>query len=394
MDSVTLLRSRLAKVWPSLDERARRLMAAQEAINWGHGGISAVHRTCGMSRDAIRRGIAEIEAGAAPETGRIRRAGAGRKSVTTTDPRLLAALDLLIAPEPGREPDSPLRWICKSTRELAADLRKQGHTVSHFKLALLLQGQHFSLQGNRKIEADDDYDLRMGQFRRINTVVKRALVAGRPVMSVETHRRVRLDGAVDRLESRRGERSLTERRTIPCGIYDIARDADFVSVDTDCDAGVFAVASICGWWRAEGRRLYPRAQELTITVGVGRMDGDRRHLWTLELQKLADATGLTVTVCHFPPGTRKWNKVEHRLFSFISSNWITEPPRHDETVVNLIARATTATGLTVHCRLDQRKHLPPRAVSKVDVQPINLERDALQGHRNYRIQPHPKATSI
>jgi hypothetical protein len=396
MDAVILLRAKFAKVWPSLDERARRLMAAGEAIAWGYGGISAVHRACGLSRGAIARGIAELNAETSPKSGRIRRSGGGRKSLTAADPRLLAALDRLIAPDSGREPDSPLRWTCKSTRELAARLQGQGHPLSHAKLAQLLQDQHFSLRPNRRADVDDDYDLRMGQFRRINTMVKRALAAGTPVISVETKRRVPLDGDTDgRRKSPRDQRSVTVRGTLPCGIYDLQRNTDFIKVDTDCDDGAFAVASIRGWWQAEGHYLYPQAQELIVTADVGRRDRGRpRHAWTLELQNLANATALTVTVCHFPPGTRKWNKVDHRLFSFISSNWITEPLRDDETIVNLIARTTTASGLSLACRLERRKHLPPCVPSNSETEPINLERDALQGFRNYRIRPTPKQPQV
>lgn len=367
-------------------------MAAEEAINYGKGGIAAVHRASGMSRGAISRGIAEVRAGTGPERGRIRRSGGGPKPLKASDPRLRAALDRLIAPSPKTEGDSPLRWTCRSTRELAAELREQGHTISHVTLAQLLRAQNFGLEANRKTEVDDDHDLRFGQLRRINVMVKHALSVGIPVISVETKSRSRLAGDTGHHGDSPGDKPpVTVRGTSPRGIYDVPRDACRVNVDTDCDSGVFAVASILGWWQAEGHRIYRPAQDLIVTAGVGRRDGGRPwDLWTLGLQNLANATGLTVTVCHFPPGMWKWNKVDQRLFSFTSSNWLTEPPRHDETIVSLITRTITPRHLNVACRLDRRKHLPPLAPSNSETEPINVQRDRLQGYRNYRIRPTTK----
>jgi hypothetical protein len=399
MDAVTLLQSKFAAVWLLLDERTRRLMAANEAVAWGHGGVSVVHRACGLSRPTIARGIVEIQEGASPEPGRIRRAGGGRKALTATDPRLLAALDRLIDPETRGDPDSPLRWICKSTRALATQLRRQRHPISHVTVAQLLHAQHFSLQGNRKTEEGDDHPDRDAQFRHINTVVKRALAIGGPVISVDTKKKELLGNYANGGRQWRPTKqpvtvnghdfpTPTVPRAFPYGIYDIGRNAGFVNVGTDHDTGAFAVASIRGWWRAEGRHLYPLAQQLIITADAGGSNGHRLRLWKLELQKLADATGLAVTVCHFPPGTSKWNKVEHRLFSFISSNWRGEPLLDYETIVHLIARTTTAKGLTVTCRLDRRKYATGRKVSNAAMKEINLERDPFHGDWNYRIRPH------
>jgi hypothetical protein len=401
MDAVALLQSKFAAVWLLLDERTRRLMAANEAVAWGHGGVSVVHRACGLSRPTIARGIAEIQEGASPEPGRIRRVGAGRKAITTTDPRLLAALDRLIDPETRGDPDSPLRWICKSTRALAAQLRRQRHPISHVTVAQLLHDQHFSLQGNRKTEEGDDHPDRDAQFRHINTVVKRALAIGGPVISVDTKKKELLGNYANGGRQWRPTKqpvtvnghdfpAPTVPRAFPYGIYDIGRNVGFVNVGTDHDTGAFAVASIHGWWRAEGRHLYPQTRELIITADAGGSNGHRLRLWKLELQRLADATGLAVTVCHFPPGTSKWNKVEHRLFSFISSNWRGEPLLDYETIVHLIARTTTAKGLTVTCRLDRRKYATGRRVSNADMKTLNLERDSFHGDWNYRIRPHIK----
>ena len=404
MNPVSVLQLKFAAVWLLLDERTRRLMAANEAVAWGYGGVSVVHRACGLSRPAIARGIAEIQQGAAPDPGRIRRGGAGRKTLSVHDPRLLSALDRLIDPDTRGDPESPLRWICKSTRALATQLTRQRHPISHVKVAQLLHAQHFSLQGTRKTEEGDDHPDRDAQFRHINAAVKRALAARDPMISVDTKKKELLGNYANGGQQwRPTKRPVTVNghdvpspavpRAYPYGIYDVGRNAGFVNVGTDHDTGAFAVASIHGWWRAEGRRLYPHAQDLLITADAGGSNGARLRLWKVELQKLADATGLALAVCHFPPGTSKWNKVEHRLFSFISSNWRGEPLRDYETIVNLIARTTTAKGLTVTCRLDRRKYATGRKVSNAEMQQLNLARDAFHGDWNYVIRPHPKTST-
>lgn len=401
MDAVAALQQKFAAVWLLLDERTRRLMAANEAVAWGYGGVSVVHRACGLSRPAIVRGIAEIAEGASPEAGRIRRAGGGRKALTVEDPDLLAALDRLIDPDTRGDPESPLRWICKSTRTLAAQLNRQRHPISHVKVAQLLHDQHYSLQGNRKTEEGDDHPDRDAQFRHINGVVKRALAARGPVISVDTKKKELLGNYVNGGQQWRPAKQPVAvnghdfpapavPRAYPYGIYDIGRNAGFVNVGTDHDTGAFAVASIRGWWRAEGRHLYPHAREVVITADGGGSNGPRLRLWKVELQKLADATGLALSVCHFPPGTSKWNKIEHRLFSFISSNWRGEPLRDYETIVNLIARTTTTKGLTVTCRLDRRKYATGRKVSNAEMKQVNMERHAFHGNWNYVIRPHAK----
>jgi hypothetical protein len=392
------LQQKFASVWAMLDERTRRLLAANEARALGFGGVSLVHRACGLSRNVIAKGMQEIQTGFSPGVGRIRRAGAGRRPITTRDPRLLAALDRLIAPDTRGDPESPLRWICKSTRTLAAQLRKQRHPISHVKVAALLHAQDYSLQGNRKTEEGDDHPDRDAQFRHINAAVKQALAGGLPVISVDTKKK-ELMGNYDN----GGQQWLpakqpvtvnghdfphpTVPRAYPYGIYDLGRNTGFVNVGTDHDTGAFAVASIRGWWRAEGRRLYPDTRALLITADGGGSNGVRLRLWKWELQQLADETGLSLSVCHFPPGTSKWNKVEHRLFSFISSNWRGEPLRDYETIVHLIARTTTAKGLTVICRLDRRKYPTGRKVSNAEMKQVHLERHMFHGDWNYTIRP-------
>ena len=391
------LRRKFVSVWPLLDERGRRLMAASEALSLGYGGVSRIRRACGLSRKAISKGIHEIAVGMAMP-GRIRRPGAGRKSIVEHDPKLLASLERLIEPETRGDPESPLRWICKSTRNLAAHLTWQKHPVSHEKVAQLLRDQGFSLQSNRKTEEGADHPDRDAQFRHINAQVKRALATRMPVISVDTKKKELLgnydNGGKQWLPAKNPVKvnghdfpSPDVPRAYPYGIYDLKRNTGFVNVGTDHDTGAFAVASIRGWWRSEGRSLYAQARALLITADGGGSNGSRLRLWKLELQKLADETGLSISVCHFPPGTSKWNKIEHRLFSFISSNWRGEPLRDYETIVNLISRTTTAKGLQVTCRLDRRKYPTGRKVTDEEIRRVNLKKNKFHGEWNYTIHP-------
>jgi len=398
MKTLSQLQQKFAPLWPLLDERTRRLMAASEARALGHGGVSLVSRACGLSRKAITKGPWEIEDGTVPPLGRTRRPGGGRKNILDHDPRLLGALDRLIDPETRGDPESPLRWICKSTRTLAAQLTRRKHPVSHMKVAQLLREQGYSLQGNRKTEEAGDHPDRDAQFRHINTQVKRALAKGTPVISVDTKKKELVgnyeNGGRQWLPAKQPVKVNGHDfphpdipRAYPYGVYDVERNRGFVNVGMNHDTGAFAVASIRGWWRAEGRRLYPKTRDLLITADAGGSNGWRLRLWKLELQKLADETGLSLSVCHFPPGTSKWNKIEHRLFSFISSNWRGEPLRDYETIVRLIARTTTAKGLKVTCRLDRRKYPTGRRVTDEEMKRVNLERNKFHGDWNYTIRP-------
>ena len=372
-------------------------MAAGEACSLGYGGISVVHQACGLSRKAIARGVQEIAEGQIL-SGRIRRAGAGRKGITVRDPKILVALERLIEPGTRGDPESPLRWICKSTRTLAGELTHQKHPVSHEKVAQLLRAQDYSLQSNRKMEEGEDHPDRDAQFRHINAEVKRALARGMPVISVDTKKKELLgnyDNSGQQWLPAKQPLTVNDHdfpspdvpRAYPYGIYDLARNTGFVNVGTDHDTGAFSVASIRGWWRHEGRSLYSSASKLLITADGGGSNGSRLRLWKLELQKLADETGLSISVCHFPPGTSKWNKVEHRLFSFISSNWRGKPLQDYETIVNLIAHTTTAKGLQVSCRLDRRKYPAGRKVTDEEIKRVNLERNSFHGDWNYIIHP-------
>lgn len=404
MNALAELKQKFTAVWPLLDERTRRVVAANEALSFGFGGISEVHRACGLSRKAIAKGISEIEEVVVPPVGHVRRPGAGRKSVTVSDPCLMDALEEMIDSQTRGDPESPLRWICKSTRAIAAQLGRQKHPVSHTKVAQILHDLNYSLQSNRKTEEGADHPDRDAQFQHINAAVKDCLKQGHPVISVDTKKK-ELIGNYDNA----GQQWLPTKqpkkvqghdfpnpevpRAYPYGIYDLARNAGFVNVGTDHDTGAFAVASIRGWWRSEGRKLYPDAPMILITADGGGSNGSRLRLWKAELQKLADQTGMSISVCHFPPGTSKWNKIEHRLFSFITSNWRGEPLCDYETIVNLIARTTTAKGLKVTCRLDRRKYPIGRRVSDEEMENINVERNKFHGEWNYVIKPKSDANS-
>jgi len=403
MISLSDLKRKLRPAWPHLDERTRRIMAATEAMSLGYGGVSLVSRACGLSRKAIRKGICELQGRGKPLVGRVRRPGAGRKSITHSDPRLIQTLEALIDEQTRGDPESALRWICKSTRAIAGELGEQDHPVSHMKVAQILHDLDYSLQSNRKTLEGIDHPDRDAQFRHINVTVKKCLGQGIPVISVDTKKK-ELIGNYDNVgrQWRAAKQPIQVQghdfpspevpRAYPYGIYDIGRNAGFVNVGTDHDTGAFAVASIRGWWRAEGRRIYPDAKTILITADGGGSNGWRLRLWKLELQKFADQTALGISVCHFPPGTSKWNKIEHRLFSFISSNWRGEPLRDYETIVNLIAGTTTAKGLKVTCRLDRRKYPTGREVTDEQMQRINLERNKFHGEWNYLIKPNVKNT--
>lgn len=393
------LRKKFSGIWNLLDERSRRLVAANEARALGYGGVCAVQRACGMSRVTITKGLREIADGKPLLEGRIRRAGAGRKLITKRDPGLLTALDRLIEPGTRGDPETPLRWICKSTRILAMELTREGHPICAVKVGQLLHDQHFSLQSNRKTEEGDDHPDRDAQFRHINSQVQISLRQGEPVISVDTKKKELIGNYVNAgRQWRPAKVPVTVNghdfpgpdvpRAYPYGIYDIGRNTGFVNVGTDHDTGAFAVASIRGWWQAEGRVLYPQAARLLITADGGGSNGYRLRLWKVELQRLADYTGLSVSVCHFPPGTSKWNKVEHRLFSFISSNWRGEPLRDYETIVNLISRTTTATGLKVTCRLHRRKYSIGQRISNDEMNHVCLEPASFHGEWNYTIHPN------
>ncbi len=397
MEIAQTLKQRFTRIWRHLDERGRRMFAANEALQQGRGGISRISRICGLSRVTITKGTREIDGKPLP-VGRIRRPGAGRPKHETRDPALPSALEALVEPLARGDPQSPLRWTCKSTRSLAAELTRKKHPISHEKVAQFLRNMNYSLQGNRKTEEGADHPDRDAQFEYINAQVSRAMTAGRPVISVDTKKKEIIGNYEN--SGRRWRKVKSPEivnthdfpdpevpRAYPYGIYDLGRNSGYVNVGTDHDTSAFAAASIRGWWRADGKRLYPRANQLLVTADGGGSNGYRRHLWKLELQKLADKTALSIEVCHFPPGTSKWNKVEHRLFSFISSNWRGQPLRDYETIVRLISATKTAKGLTVTCRLDRRKYPLGRKVTKEELESLHIVRNAFHGEWNYIIRP-------
>jgi len=400
MTDVASLKEKLETLWPHLDERAKRLLAASEARQLGYGGISKVSRACGLSRVTITKALVELDL-APSKPGRIRRSGGGRRSLVDLDPELPAALENLVDPLARGDPESPLRWTSKSTRVLAAELAEQDHQISHEKVAQILRSMDYSLQCNRKTEEGTDHPDRDAQFQHINATVKGALAKNQPVVSVDTKKKELIGNYVnDGRQWRPGKTPVKVNghdfpdpsvpRAYPYGIYDLGRNTGFVNIGTDHDTAAFAVASIKGWWRYEGKRLYPKAKSLLITADGGGSNGYRLRLWKYELQKLADSIGLTITVCHFPPGTSKWNKVEHRLFSFISSNWRGEPLCDYETIVNLIAGTTTAKGLKVTCRLDHRNYPVGRKISDEELATVNLIPHEVHGEWNYCIRPTQK----
>jgi len=387
----------LRGLWPHLNERSQRMLAAAEAVAIGYGGVSLVSRACGLTRVTITKGIRELDLPPLPED-RIRRSGGGRRQLVVLYPKLRGRLESLVEPLSRGDPESPLRWTCKSTRILAGELTDGKHPVSHQKVAQLLREMDYSLQGNRKTEDGEDHPDRDAQFRHINKEVRLALAEGRPVISVDTKKKELVGNFANNGRQWRakgtGERvkdhdfpDPSVPRAYPYGIYDLGQNTGYVNVGIDHDTASFAAASIRGWWHHEGRHLYPKASRLLITADGGGSNGHRLRLWKWELQRLADQIGLCIDVCHFPPGTSKWNKVEHRLFSFISSNWRGEPLRDYQTIVALIASTTTAKGLTVTCRLDRRRYSIGRKVTNSEMAAINITPCHFHGEWNYAIKP-------
>jgi hypothetical protein len=394
------IKARFEMLAPYLNERTRRLAAAAEAAAIGRGGIARVSRATGVSRRAIASGLDQLEAPDDLGAGRIRRPGGGRKRSVETDQTLRGDLERLIDPVTRGDPESPLRWTCKSIRKLAEELQRMGHATSHRMGAELLHESGYSLQGNRKTIEGKGHSDRNAQFEHINRKVRAALKAGEPVISVDAKKKELVGDFKNAGREWRpeGDPELVRvydfvipglGRVTPYGIYDMARNAGWVNVGTDHDTSAFAVESIRRWWGSMGRAQYPEAKRLLITADGGGSNGSRVRLWKLELQRLASETGLRISVCHFPPGTSKWNKIEHRLFSFISQNWRGRPLVSHEVVVNLIAATTNEQGLKVTCGLDCNSYPSGIKISKEDMEGIRLRRDKFHGEWNYTILPRP-----
>jgi hypothetical protein len=400
MDNHDAIKQRYHHVTGTLDERGRRAVAAAEALVLGRGGIAAVSRATGLSCKAIALGIKELTGVVPPApAGRIRRPGGGRKPLEAHDPTLRADLERLVEPVTRGDPDSPLRWTCKSVRQLARELQGQGHRVSYQKVDELLHALGYSLQANRKTREGADYPDRDAQFAHLNATSAAYLAAGDPVISVDTKKKELVGDFKNggREWHPTGEPEAVRvhdfvvpelGRVSPYGVYDLAANAGWVTVGIDHDTAAFAVASIRRWWEQAGRQRYPHAHRLLITADGGGSNGSRTRLWKWELQRLADATGLAITVCHLPPGTSKWNKVEHRLFSFISQNWRGKPLVSYAVILSLIAATTTTTGLTVESELDTNRYPAGVKVSDEQMAALRLERDAFHGEWNYTLRPH------
>jgi hypothetical protein len=383
---------------PELDERRRRLWAAAEARSHPRGGVSAVARATGISVTTIHKGLRELASGERLDPGRVRRPGGGRKPLAEKDPALLEALKRLVEADSRGDPESPLRWTAKSVRKLADGLRELGHEVHFTTVAGLLRGLGYSLQANAKLTEGKQHPDRDAQFRHINERVAAALAAGAPAISIDTKKK-ELVG-----EFKNGGRELRPKgspiavnthdfpsdalgKAIPYGVLDIAANQGFVNVGITNETAQFSVASIRAWWQQLGRERYPDAKTLQITADCGGSNGNRTRLWKTELQRLADETGLAISVCHFPPGTSKWNRIEHRLWSFVSQNWRGKPLVSFEVIISLIGATTTRTGLEVYARLDERDYPTKIQVSDAELAAVDLTGDEFHPEWNYTIAP-------
>lgn len=397
MEEATI-RAKYEALKPELTERSRRLWAATEAKAIGWGGMALVSRAIGISNVTIWRGLKELEAGETLESGRVRRPGAGRKRVTETDPTLLEDLESLVEPTLSGDPESPLLWTSKSTRKIAAELQAMGHTIGDRKVAGLLREQGYTLQSNKKSKEGKSHPDRDGQFRYIQKTVEDFQKRRQPVISVDCKKK-ELVGNFKNAGREWRPKGSPERvkvhdfmikelgKAIPYGIYDPTQNSGWVSVGVDHETSTFAVRSIKRWWQVMGKKSYPKAKKILITADSGGSNGSRVKLWKKELQTFADKTGLSITVLHYPPGTSKWNKIEHRLFSYISMNWRGKPLTSLATIVSLIAATTTQTGLRVRAEIDKGKYPKGIKVSEKEMLTLNLQRHATYGNWNYTIKP-------
>jgi hypothetical protein len=400
------IRFRYEALDPILDERGRRRFAAAEARAAGRGGVTAVARITGVARSTIDRGLAELRGEAAAEAApeRVRRKGGGRRPLVATDPSLLPDLKALVEPTTRGDPMAPLLWTAKSLRNLAAGLHELGHRICHNVVADLLRDMGYSLQANRKTLEGTSHPDRDAQFGYINAQVKQALAAGEPAISVDTKKK-ELVG-----DFKNGGREYRPKgqpepvrvhdflipelgRAAPYGVYDIAGNAGWVSLGIDHDTASFAVNAIRRWWQVMGRARYPQATRLLVTADCGGSNGARVRLWKRELQALANELGIVITVCHLPPGTSKWNKIEHRLFSVITQNWRGRPLVSYQAIVQLIAATTTDTGLKVQCEIDPNTYPAGVKVTDAEMDAINIHRHEFHGDWNYTISPQPPIRS-
>ena len=393
------LRRKYEALLPILDERARRRWAAAEALELGWGGISALAQATRLARDTIYVGVRELrQAPRQPPSPRLRRPGGGRKPLTTLDPALPRALDALVDPATRGDPESPLRWTCKSTYRLAEELTGQGHPISPRSVAALLRADGYSLQANRKVREGQGHPDRNAQFKYLNGRVRAFQRQGQPVISVDTKKKELVGDFKNGGREWQPQGQPEEVRVhdfqdkalgkaIPYGVYDITSNEGWVSVGIDHDTAQFAAASIRRWWQEMGQARFPRAGRLLLTADGGGSNGPRNRLWKVALQGLADELGLALHACHFPPGTSKWNKVEHRLFSYITQNWRGKPLVSRQAIVSLIAATTTKAGLTVRAALDTNVYETGIKVSDEELAHVRLKPADFHGEWNYRITP-------
>jgi len=396
-DSVS---TRFESLEPTFDERSRRLWAAAEALAAGRGGVMAVHRATGMARNTIYQGIRELNnpGRLQEQSNRTRGAGGGRKKTVDTNPELRSALEMLLEPVTRGDPESALRWTCKSLRVLAAELKRRGHPVSHRLVGELLHEMGYSLQSNRKTSEGKQHPDRNDQFEFINLLVEDNLGQGNPVISVDAKKKELIGqfknpgrewhpkGAPEQVNVYDFPGNAQGRAT-PYGVYDIGKNEGWVNVGTDKDTSVFAVESIRRWWNSMGRERYPQAKQLVITADGGGSNGSRVRLWKTQLQDFCNEIEIPIVVSHFPPGTGKWNKIEHRLFSFISMNWRGKPLTSFETMVNLISKTTTKAGLTVTAGIDLNEYPKGIKVSDAQMRMIDIGRHEFHGEWNYTLRP-------
>ena len=402
IDIESAIRNRYLSLEWTLDERLRRLYAAAEAKALGHGGVTLVWKATGVAKGSIQQGLKELEQrvdAVEPNSQRIRKIGAGRKASVTNDAELLSALESLVEPVTRGDPESHLRWTCKSLRQLESELVAQGYAVSHSSIGGLLKGLGYSLQGNRKTLEGTSHPDRNAQFEYINSRVEDAVKIGQPVISVDTKKKelvgqFKNSGKEWRPQGNPEQVNVYDfvdkelGRANPYGVFDLADNSGWVSIGTDHDTASFAVSTIRRWWLVMGKPLYPDVKELLITADGGGSNGSRVRLWKLELQQLSDELGFPIRVSHFPPGTSKWNKIEHQLFSHISMNWRGQPLVSHEVIVNLIASTTTRKGLKVRAELDS--NLYPKGIKVTDEEfaSIRISRDEFHGEWNYLITPN------
>ena len=393
------VRGRFERLAPTLTERARRLFAANEAMQFGYGGTDAVARATGMSKGTIQRGIIELKDVDGPvlSRDRIRRPGAGRRRLRDADPGLIPALRSLVEPATRGDPESVLLWTSKSASTLAGELTAAGHPVSTATTLRELKAQGFTLQGTRKTLEGKGHIDRDAQFQNIHSEVQRFMAAGQPVISVDTKKKELVGEYANRGQEWHAKGNGPEVMTydfpngvpkaVPYGVYDLARNVGWVSVGISGDTAEFSTATIGRWWKNMGKAAYPEAKSLLITADGGGSNGYRLRLWLLCLQRLADETGLFITVAHFPPGTSKWNKIEHRMFSLISMNWRGRPLKSYETIVQLIASTKSAKGLTVRCELDEGTYEKGIRVTDAQLDDVRMDRWDFHGEWNYTVYP-------